>query len=149
MNKVVFLNEDSSKTSNAGSTLCVDLTSFNEATYCSAVFCLPVLFCALFDIRLPIYRRQLRAGYSSCVAVTGGVGGCNHSFGDFTAVRYVTQQVAGCRYGDCLSTGRSGVRISAEVRDFYLLQTIQTGYGAHPVNYSVGTGRLFSAVKRP
>ena len=88
MNKGVFLNENSSKTSNTERRE-TPLTPVNEATYCSEVFCFPVLFCALFDIHPPICRRQLRAEYSSSMAITEGVGGCSNSCGEFTAVRYV------------------------------------------------------------
>ena len=31
-----------------------------------------------------------------------------------------------------LRAGRSGIRISVRARDFYLLETVQTGYGARP-----------------
>lgn len=39
-----------------------------------------------------------------------------------------------------LWAGRSGIRISAETRDFSLLQKVQTGCWAHPASCSVGTG---------
>ena len=36
----------------------------------------------------------------------------------------------------------SGVRIPEKARDFSLLQNVQTGSGAHPASYSLGTGVL-------
>jgi hypothetical protein len=41
-----------------------------------------------------------------------------------------------------LQAGRNGVRILAGARDFSLLRNMQTGSGAHPASYSMGTGAL-------
>ena len=49
----------------------------------------------------------------------------------------------GCHYNDWLSLDSARVRIPAESRDFYLLQTVQTGSGAHPASYSMRTGVFF------
>jgi len=48
-------------------------------------------------------------------------------------------------YSDSLRTGRSGDRIPAEAR---FSATVQTGPGAHPAPYTMGTGS-FPVVKRP
>ena len=42
-----------------------------------------------------------------------------------------------------LQAGRSGVRFPAGETDFYLLKNSQTGSGAHPVCYSMGTRGSF------
>jgi hypothetical protein len=39
-----------------------------------------------------------------------------------------------------LSAGWSGVRFPTGLRNYALLQNVQTLSGAHPINYSVGTG---------
>ena len=44
--------------------------------------------------------------------------------------------------------GWSGVWIPIMARDFPLLQTVQTGSGAHPASYSMGTGVLSRGAKR-
>ena len=49
------------------------------------------------------------------------------------------------RYSDLLRAGRSGDRIPVGVRFF---APVQTGPGAHPASYTVGTG-YFPGVKRP
>jgi hypothetical protein len=38
------------------------------------------------------------------------------------------------------------VQIPAGRRDFFLLQNVQSGYGAHSASFSVGTGGLFQGV---
>jgi hypothetical protein len=41
----------------------------------------------------------------------------------------------------CLTTGWTiGVRSSTEAEDFFSSSCVQTGSGAHPASYSVGTG---------
>jgi hypothetical protein len=45
-------------------------------------------------------------------------------------------------------TGRTEVRIPTPVRNFSLLLNVQTDSGAHPASYSMGTGDLYSEVKR-
>jgi hypothetical protein len=51
-----------------------------------------------------------------------------------------------CTHGNifCLVTwlrvGQSGVQIPAGLRDFSVLQNIQTGSGTNQVSYSIGTG---------
>jgi hypothetical protein len=42
-----------------------------------------------------------------------------------------------------------GVRFPAEAGNFSLRHRVQTGSGAHPVSYPMGTGGSFSGVKRP
>jgi hypothetical protein len=42
-----------------------------------------------------------------------------------------------------LQAGQSGVQILVGERDFYFLQTFQTGSGAYPASCSMGTGVLF------
>jgi len=49
------------------------------------------------------------------------------------------------RYSDSLRTGRSGDRIPVEAR---FSTPVQTGHGAHPASYTMGTGS-FLGVKRP
>ena len=49
------------------------------------------------------------------------------------------------RYNDLLRTGRSGDRIPVRARFSTL---VQTGPGAHPGSYTVGTG-AFAGLKRP
>ena len=49
------------------------------------------------------------------------------------------------RYSDSLLAGRSGDRIPVEVR---FSAPVQTGPGAHPASYTMGTGS-FPGVKRP
>ena len=39
-----------------------------------------------------------------------------------------------------LRVGLAGVRILVVATDFSLLQNVQTGSGAHPASYSMGTG---------
>jgi hypothetical protein len=39
-----------------------------------------------------------------------------------------------------LCAGQTGVRIPARVRDLSVLRNVQTGSGANPASYSVGTG---------
>ena len=46
------------------------------------------------------------------------------------------------RYSNCLKSRRPGVRIQAGTRDFLFSKTVQTGSGAHPAFYSMGTGVL-------
>jgi hypothetical protein len=41
------------------------------------------------------------------------------------------------------------VRLLARARNFYLLPNVQTGYGAYPASYSIGTGRYFPGNKQP
>jgi hypothetical protein len=41
----------------------------------------------------------------------------------------------------------AGVRVLAEVRYFSLLHSVQTGSGALPVSYPMGTGGYFLGVK--
>jgi len=50
-----------------------------------------------------------------------------------------------CRYSDSLRARRSGNRIPVGVR---FSAPIQTGSGAHPASYTMGTGS-FPGVKRP
>jgi len=45
-------------------------------------------------------------------------------------------------YSTRLRVGRSGVPIPVWAKDFSLLHTLQTGSGAHPTSYSMGTGIL-------
>ena len=42
-----------------------------------------------------------------------------------------------------LWAGRSGIRFWAGERDFSVLQNAQTGFGAHPISYLMGTDVLF------
>jgi hypothetical protein len=42
----------------------------------------------------------------------------------------------------------TGVRFPAG-HDFYLCHNVQTGSGAHPASYPIGTGVRSSGVKRP
>jgi hypothetical protein len=42
-----------------------------------------------------------------------------------------------------------GVRFTAGARGLYLLHSVQTGSGTHPVSYPMGTGSLPPGVKRP
>ena len=49
------------------------------------------------------------------------------------------------RYSDSLRAGRSGYRISMGAR---FSAPVQTGHGAHPASYAMGTGS-FQGVKRP
>jgi hypothetical protein len=51
-----------------------------------------------------------------------------------------------CRYSDWLRAGRFGDRISAEAR---ISAPVQTGPGAHPVSYTMGTGPLSRGIKLP
>jgi hypothetical protein len=46
-----------------------------------------------------------------------------------------------------LRAGRSGIRSPEGARDFSLLQNVQTGNGAHPASYSVGTTDSFPCDK--
>lgn len=48
-----------------------------------------------------------------------------------------------------LQAGRSGIRIPASAGDFFLLENVQTGSGAHPAACSVGTAAVCPDVKRP
>jgi hypothetical protein len=43
----------------------------------------------------------------------------------------------------------SGVRFLAETGNFSLFNRVQTGSGAHPASYPMGTGGSFLWVKRP
>jgi hypothetical protein len=43
----------------------------------------------------------------------------------------------------------TGVRFPTVVRDFSLLDSVQTDFGAHPSSYPMGTGGFFPGVKRP
>jgi hypothetical protein len=43
--------------------------------------------------------------------------------------------------------GWTGIRFLAGAGDFSLLHVIQTGSGAHPASYPVGTGGCFSESK--
>jgi hypothetical protein len=45
--------------------------------------------------------------------------------------------------------GAAGVRFLAEARHFSQILIVQTGTGAHPVAYIMGTGGSFPKVKRP
>jgi hypothetical protein len=47
-----------------------------------------------------------------------------------------------------LEAGPCGVRFHVEGRDFFLLRNVQTGSGAYPVSYSLGTGVISLWVKR-
>ena len=47
-----------------------------------------------------------------------------------------------------LRAGGFGVRIPAGVRDFSLLQIVQTGSGPHPASCSVSTGVHSPGIKR-
>jgi hypothetical protein len=40
-----------------------------------------------------------------------------------------------------------GVRSSAEARDFFSILCVQTGSGAHPASYTMGTGGPFPGAK--
>jgi len=44
------------------------------------------------------------------------------------------------RHGDYATAGRSTVRIPLEATNISLLHNVQTGSGAHPTSYSMGTG---------
>jgi hypothetical protein len=46
-----------------------------------------------------------------------------------------------------LQIEKSGVRIAQGARSFCLIQNVQTGVGAHPASYSVGTGGSFLGSK--
>jgi hypothetical protein len=39
------------------------------------------------------------------------------------------------------------VRLLVRAKNFYLLPNVQTGYGAYPASYSIGTGRYFPGNK--
>jgi hypothetical protein len=43
----------------------------------------------------------------------------------------------------------AGVRFPVRARDFYLLYSVQTGSGAHPASYPMGTGVQSPGVKLP
>jgi hypothetical protein len=43
----------------------------------------------------------------------------------------------------------AGIRFPARARDFFLLHSFQTGSGAHPASYPMGTGSPFLGLKRP
>jgi hypothetical protein len=48
----------------------------------------------------------------------------------------------------CLTTDwTAGVRSSAEAEDFYSSLCVQTGSGAHPDSYTIGTGGSFPGGK--
>jgi hypothetical protein len=47
-----------------------------------------------------------------------------------------------------LRNGRSGGRNPEGTRNFLVLQTVQTGFGAHPAACSMGTG-YFAGIRRP
>ena len=49
-------------------------------------------------------------------------------------------------YSDSLRAGRSGVGIPVEA---IFSARVQTGPGAHPASYTMGTGSSFPGVKRP
>jgi hypothetical protein len=51
------------------------------------------------------------------------------------------------RYIDGFTGWTAGVQFSAEGGDFSLLHSVQTGSGAHPVSYQMGTGGSFSRFK--
>jgi hypothetical protein len=55
----------------------------------------------------------------------------------------------GVATGYGLDDRMNGVRISAGVGNFSLRHRVQTGSGAHPASYSVGTKGFFPGVKRP
>jgi hypothetical protein len=42
-----------------------------------------------------------------------------------------------------------GVRFSEEAGNFFLRHRLQTGSGAHPTSYTMGTGALSLGIKRP
>jgi hypothetical protein len=42
-----------------------------------------------------------------------------------------------------------GVRFPAGASDFSLLHSVQTGSGAHPYSYPIGTAGSFGGIKRP
>jgi hypothetical protein len=46
-----------------------------------------------------------------------------------------------------LRVERSSVRITVGARDFSLFHNVQTGCGAYPASYTVGTGDSFLDVK--
>jgi hypothetical protein len=50
-------------------------------------------------------------------------------------------------YSAGLRTGWSGVRVSAEAENFSLHHRTQTGSGAHPASYPMGTGGFFTGAK--
>jgi hypothetical protein len=52
------------------------------------------------------------------------------------------------RYSDWLHAGRPERHSPAGARDFSLLHRIQTGSGAHPASYPVGTGDPFLGIKK-
>jgi hypothetical protein len=43
----------------------------------------------------------------------------------------------------------AGVRFSAGAKELSLLHSIQTGSGAHPASYPMGTGGFFPGLKQP
>jgi hypothetical protein len=52
------------------------------------------------------------------------------------------------RNSDGLRAGRRG-SIPGRVKIFFLLHSLQTGSGAHPVSFQIGTGDLSPMVNRP
>jgi hypothetical protein len=55
--------------------------------------------------------------------------------------------VLSSRYSDELRAGRPGFD-SRQGQDFSRLHNVQTGSGAHPATYPMGTGAIFPGVKR-
>ena len=69
-----------------------------------------------------------------------------------TSIKQITVTIINlcCRsLGNGLDNGRIVVRFSADVRDFYLLLTVQFVSGAYLASASFGAGCALPAVKRP
>ena len=48
------------------------------------------------------------------------------------------------QYSERQRAGRFRVRFAGRTREFSLLQNVQTGFGAHPILYTLGTGVFFA-----